>query len=755
MTHHRLVGLIGIFLSTVLFTALALCHSIPVVASLYQFGFLMIVPGILIALLLGLQRCGRLLFTLYGVGLSLLTLLLGGLLINTILPFVMIERPLTLGPLLIFYDALVVSLTSFWVAAWTRPRLGRSIIPKLPSVSSLDIALIAVPVVLAGLSIFGATSLNNDGSNAFTLVMIALLAGYIACVGWLRRQISTWVYPVSLLLIGASLLFLYSLRSWHIIGGDVNQEFQVFSTVAEHGRWYAHSAIDAAYNACLSITILPASLSVLTHLQPEYIYKLLMQILFGLAPVMVYAMCRYMLKPKGAFFAGFAFAAQTWFIEQMPALVRQEVALLFFMLVCIVLFDRGIKRWQQRTLFVAFTAGAIMSHYSTAYVYMALFLVALLIAFVGRHILRLPPLAHSRITWSKFLVAVLLVVLWEGVITSAGSSFGVFAKNAVTHAADAFTSQSLSNGAAQLTFSGSGVSNDDNLQKDFKALTKQYANERPNNFVPYPEATTASYKPQLTDDQQYIHGKLPTTINKAFLAIGKASKLLVTNLLSVIGLCILLLRLRRADNRSREYIYLTLATIPLLAGIIFLPIASASYNTTRLFLQTYILLVCPAIFAGYYLGRRIFKGHMERVVAILLAIFIAYSSSLMGQLLGGPATITINQPGGRFDSYYVHETEVASARWLGEHRDRRLPVYADSMASLRVGSYGGVVHSNKNIFPTTISQESYVYLDYANSTRGIAYGSHDNGIIVYYFPTDFLNQQKNLIYSNGDSKVYR
>ena len=56
-----------------------------------------------------------------------------------------------------------------------------------------------------------------------------------------------------------ALLFVASMRSWHVVGWDINAELQVFR-LTEAGYW-SMSHLQDAYNACLSITLLPTIFS--------------------------------------------------------------------------------------------------------------------------------------------------------------------------------------------------------------------------------------------------------------------------------------------------------------------------------------------------------------------------------------------------------------------------------------------------------------------------------------------------------------
>ena len=61
---------------------------------------------------------------------------------------------------------------------------------------------------------------------------------------------------MTIYLLSLSLLLMTSLRGWFVTGHDIQREFRVFELASGQGVWNIESFPDA-YNACLSVTILP------------------------------------------------------------------------------------------------------------------------------------------------------------------------------------------------------------------------------------------------------------------------------------------------------------------------------------------------------------------------------------------------------------------------------------------------------------------------------------------------------------------
>lgn len=339
--------------------------------AIFSFIFLIIIPGLLIMLMIKIRGISFWEYLVYIIGLSIAFLMFGGLFINWALPLVGIDKPLSLIPLFISLNAF---LLVFWIIAYMRNKFFslEIIIPKL---NRLSIVFFIVPIIFLILSVLGAITLNNNGPSYLILVMLGGIAVYVFSIVSFRNKIKENIYPWAILMMSISLLLMYSLRSWHISGWDIHQEYQMFQLTKENFIWSSSNFPGHAYNACLSITILPTILNVFLNINAEYIFKLVFQIVFSFVPVMVFFLSRRYAKSIVAFLASFFFMSQYWFMEQMPALNRQEISILFFALFLIVLFEKNFNSSIKKNfLLIIFGFSIIVSHYSTAYVALLLFI---------------------------------------------------------------------------------------------------------------------------------------------------------------------------------------------------------------------------------------------------------------------------------------------------------------------------------------------------------------------------------------------
>ena len=116
----------------------------------------------------------------------------------------------------------------------------------------------------------------------------------------------------------------------------------------------------------------------------------------------------------------------------------------------------------------------------------------------------------------------------------------------------------------------------------------------------------------------------------------------------------------------------------------------------------------------------------------------------------------LNNFGEQYDEVYVHETEIKSANWLSNNSNYRAPVYADKRAVYRLWLSDKMIEKEiiLNILPFAINKDDYVYSSYTNSVKKRVFANLRERI-SYNFPTSFLNKNKNKVYNNGGSEIFK
>ena len=414
--------------------------NVPVIRPAAGFWFAFILPAYLIYTTSAWrgsnleERLG------YSVCAVLLALMLIGLAMSTILPLVGLQHPLGVGEVLVATDVLNCCLYIVRNRYPDRVRI-RSLNFGL---SREELRLLAMAAGSVALVILGANRLNNGASDQLTLAAFGLLALIILLsLRWLKLIRDAVLYVV-IYLASLSLLLSTSLRGWFVTGHDIQEEYQVFQLTSAHARWsmaYFHDA----YNACLSITIIPTELSRLISVDDPYVFKLFFQLIFAVCPVLIYGISRRYFNRLMSILAVTYFIGFPTFFTDMPFLNRQEIALLFVAAGVLAITNPSWSARRSQVILLLAGAGVELAHYSSMYVLIGTLAIAWLFRFVARLLnmvdgARLEANVHkgrwasddrTAVTLSSVAVLTAIVVLWGGLATGTSSQVVSAAQSAV------------------------------------------------------------------------------------------------------------------------------------------------------------------------------------------------------------------------------------------------------------------------------------------------------------------------------------
>jgi uncharacterized membrane protein len=738
---------IGMMVVALAASCLSLVSDNMVLNLIFGMVAYLVLPGVMIQLAFRRGLSVRLESLLYGLGLSLAYWLLGGLALNTFLPLLGYDKPLAVFPLSVFY---LCSMTLLSVLAVNNNR-GEVFDVKLPRMTLADRIVFWAAASLPVFSVFGAWSLNNGGSGSMVMVMLVLVAGLMVFMAAWRGNVSRHIFPFVVFQCALALLLMYSMRSWHVMGWDIHGEYQVLRETLRRHLWEMSSFPGQPYNACLSITILPAILQQLFHIPAEYIYKFVFQIIFAGLPVIVYALARKYLRPRLSFFVPMLFVSQVYFFEQMPALARQEVALVFFGLIILLLVDGQISKKCRLTLAYIFLTCLVLAHYSTAYIWLVVAALAYLFLRIAYVAPQLRNHAKPALTFCMIFVTALLMFLWEGSITNtAGHASGV-AANSLRTLSEVFSPSSLKDGVQRAFVSPPSTNTDENIQE----AAERAARRRRGPSVDYYET---SGQPDVTLVAQgglsYRASLLPPLASQSLLYLAIIVKDCLLYLMPLVGISVMAGRFLKKPHTKPDFVFIALASLFFTAFVLFFPHLQKNYNLSRLSLQLFMVLAVASIFGFWQIAKKSAKYGLV-VVAAAVVLTFTYFTGVLQQLIGGQIRITLASSEQARSPFYMYDAETASAKWLSANKNAATPVYADSIADLRLHS-NGELDAYNDLFPAALPKNSYVYLvSYNVGAGGSAYIQNGNATLIFNYPIDFLGHNKNVIYDNGKSKVYR
>jgi uncharacterized membrane protein len=700
---------------------------------------------------------------MYAAGLSLLGLILGGLLLDTVLPVVGVDRPLAPAP-----------LAAAWLVVDVVLLVWRRSVPLLPAEAArravraaldarLELAQ-ALGVLALVAAVLGAVRLNNDAGGQVAVLAVLLAGGALLALllgrapraerSALGRDVRT------LGLVAAALLLATSLRGWSITGHDIQAEFLAFRLTNEGQNWQM-SDLPSAYNACLSVNILPTVLVQTTGLSGELVFRVLLQLVFATVPVLTYLFARRFVR-RGVALAGtvLTMAFPTFFTD-MPYLVRQEVAFFFLALALLAATEPDRTRIRARLLVGLLGVGVILSHYSTTYV-LLMALVAGLVAMSATGVVRrrrgsVPDGAPSGplVLLHPLVVAALVAItlVWAGPVTDTGGH----ASDVVRETIDSLTGHGVDGPSSSDTsywiFSGNQSTPRERMDL-FVDETLDYRDaEIPADQRVVADPGPAELSPQLHDGGANGVGEV--------LRFGSAMLMQLFLLLGTVWL--LRRRLRGTEGLSREVTYLSAGAVAALGLIVVVPNLSVDYGVLRAFQQT-LLVVAPLLAMGLAVALRPLISRAPRASAVLaaavpVALFLVLAGVLSVALGGQQQRMALANSGVYYDRFFVSDAEMQAMEWLGavDHADRTNErIIANRNVNVRLLA----LSDNRapvadRLYPTLLSKDAYVFVDSQIMDQGVSTIFYTGDLLTYTYPLDVLDENMDLVYSGPDARIYR
>lgn len=772
------------------------------ILNIVGFLTLTLLPGLLTVILLKLDGLPFWAYLSLSVAFSLLELMVMALLGNAALPYFGVVRPLD-GPYLLVEFFILISVlvaVSYKFFEEVRIPIKRFVIFK----TWRDVAFALTPIVFVLMSIAGAMRLNNGATGTLTLVMLGAMGVYIAGLIYYSEKLGENVIPVALFFLSLALLLMTSLRGWYVTGHDIQSEYKVFELTKNAGLWSMAFYRDV-YNACLSITILPTTYFNLLKVPDPYVYKIFFQILFALCPGIVYLIARHWTNRWISLLATIYFISFPTFFGDMPFLIRQEIAFIFYGLMLYIIITPKIGITIRQVLFVIMGIGIILSHYSTTYTILVIFglsvvsrpiFILLINRFKNKAIFRrsalIPPLNVEALNKAKitfYMVAILFVAsfLWTSTITDTGGGLQKVIKETISAVRDGFAGNNRSIDAISLL-----------------SFSKPNQNQELKDYISYVVAPIRKVAPsgEYFEEQtysKYIFTALEDVINpisrigRIFERLGIDVRMLMLTLgqilsklieiLMPLGMVYFLFRKSIVKNIDNEIYLISFYYLIFIILNIILPVLSTEYGIYRA-LQQSMFIIAPVIVVG---GTMIGIGLMQIVnycttfvgknrvpikilnnvgkgfTIVLAMLFFLYSTSLIRQILGGNiSTLHLNNAGRYYDNYLIRLEEIYGVEWLTNTvavdpesaQGIRLLVQADRYSNSKFASLTSF-SAQTDIFPGLIRKKGYVFIGPSVTKKQRATIIYNSDQVVYTYPIKFLDDNKNLIYDNGGVDIYK
>ena len=394
----------------VLFLQVAICTTVllnvSVVRQIMVFIYFTFVPGFLAIKLLKLSELNWAETLLFSVGLGIAFLMLGGLLVNEFCFMFGVSQPLSLMPLILTFNSLILISG---VLVYLRSEDVKLYTGDLLRVSPFALFLICLPI----LSIVGAMWVNAYENNLILLFMIIAISLFFMIGILSKKLLPPKFYPFAIVMIAVALLFHSSFISSHLVhyGSDLTAEYAAFKATENEAFWnstvpqFGSLTNIGRITDMLSVTILPTIYSSLLNMDSEWVFKILYPLIFSLVPLALYQLWQKRFGSKLAFISAFLFMAQETFYNEMIGLNRQIIAELFFVLLLITIFSGKLKTAKKMMFFMIFSFALLTSHYGLAQIF--LFFISVTLIYLV--ILKRPT---KNITMSMVVSFFVMMFLW-------------------------------------------------------------------------------------------------------------------------------------------------------------------------------------------------------------------------------------------------------------------------------------------------------------------------------------------------------
>jgi uncharacterized membrane protein len=709
------------------------------------FLFLILVPGLLIMLCFKIRTVKFWEFLVYTIGLSVAFIMFAGLAVNWTLPALNItDKPLSLWPILICFNIFLIALG---IVGYKR---NKDFIPfqlTVPKLDALNSIFFIIPMTFPVLAILGAFLLNNHGPNILTMIMLGSIAVYVLLLIIFRKRLNENIWPWALWMTALALLLSFSMRSWFVVGFDINHEYLTFLNSFFKQVWNFSNYPDG-YNSCLSLTIFPTIAENFIHLQNyAFLFKFFIQVIFSFATIIIYSLFKKSFNKLISFYSILFIVFQTTYLFELPSLIRQEFAFIFFSLILLILFSDTINEKIKKILFLIFGLSMILSHYSTSYITLAIFVfiylinkIALLFSFHKKN----PSKNEFYLPGTFILLLLLFGFLWYGQITNTGEGLIDVIKQSVGNLRNIFVSEATKTSFDQLFFRINNF-NDLNINQHFENIHQSFLSQ--NSYLSF-------YNGENIPKVSFNYPEIIPIINTKLLIFSnylfRILKLFF-NFCIVLGFFLILFNLKKIKPLYIKIAFLFLA---ILFVIVFLPSLSSKYNLSRAYLQT-LFILSPLGIITILQFFRVFK--IEKIIIpLLLFSFFLFSSGVIYQVIGGSSTLSFNNFGDNYNKYYINSEESASSFWMINNYNPDTTIYADIFGQLRLQR----IAKDKFIFrelypPSIISINSYIYFSKTN-TQELSFSKYKiDTFFTYNLPTEFFKNNKNEIYTNGGSKIFK
>ena len=338
---------------------IALLYEIPLLLPISAMIILCIIPGFLLCLLFKIRVTDIYENFLYSFGLSIIFDLILALLINTLLPVLGFNEPLSTQNLQITFSTIILFLTLLIFYTDNVPSFSF----KMTKIFRIEKIILIFGFMIITFFFIGIYFLNVNNTQFFIIFSILLFPLLLIFLIVHHNNSFNRIYPVIIYLISFSLLMLLSLRSNYIVGVDTHEEYYFFYTTFSKSIWIPNPSL--LLSSALSISLLPVIFEKFLNIDPQLLYKILFPLIYSVTPLIIYVITKKYVDELFALICSCFFMFQQFFI-QTTANSRTAIAVFFFALAVLVICNKELSNIKKYVMLLLFITGSVFSHYTSS-----------------------------------------------------------------------------------------------------------------------------------------------------------------------------------------------------------------------------------------------------------------------------------------------------------------------------------------------------------------------------------------------------
>lgn len=740
--------------------------NIPIISQLIPFIYLTFIPGLLILRILRLHELGNIQTLLFSAGLSISSLMFIGFFMNMVYPVFGIFRPISLFYLIITVSAYVLLLC---VLSYVIDKNFYN--PNFLDTNIILSSKFSFLCIVPFLAVFGSYFVNYYGNNVISMILISLIGLILILITF--DIIPEKLHSFTIWIIAISLVYMSSLISSYVWGWDIQNEYYLANLVLKNSYW--NFMLFDAYNSMLSVVMLSPIYSIITGMNLDYVLKIIYPFLLSLVPLGLYKIFKMQIdNSKIAFLAVFLFMSFNTFYIEMLSLTREITGELFLISMLLLIFNRKFKA-NLIFLFVIFSTGLIVSHYSTNYFFIATIISVIIIVSLFN-------LFTKAINVNKDLIVKILTIPFIAIFMVVFTNlwYNIFSQSTPIRGLwDVYHSIMLGPlkkaGLTQVAFFNIISAILILIIISLLVYFIKYRHVRHGSKIYKLIFSIRSLIKKKISYRGVAALSIVVLVWMAFLT-GPPKTWIVTVLrylnydvvvFTFTGFLLSILYFNKNKIQKEYLAFSIIAAGMLLAGIL-IPSFEVSFNISRIYEISFIFLAPFCVIGGIFIFKSILKTLNKfednekpaQLFSIFLLIFLLFNAGFFSVLSGQSIPMHLSSENTASDYHpRFNYQESLGAQWLSEHKVNA-KIFADVYGVFIFYRY--INPPNKNAVSNGVSvvsnndnSTSYMFLRKLNSNNTMLTGftSRTDRNRVYKDMSSVITP-KNEIYNNGNSKIY-